>query len=253
MEGLNQAGYLGRKLMIILNDNEMSISPNVGAMQGYLNRIIHGQPYRRLKDEIERFLLSIPKVGEGMLKLAKQAEHMAKQLLVPGVLFEELGFKYVGPINGHSLPQLVATLRECKDYKPPGARPRRHAQGQGVRAGRGRPGLLARRHAVLGRDRRGGQKKPGPPSYTKVFAETLDRARQGGPAHRRDHRRDARGHRPRPLRQGVPRAVLRRRHLRAARGHLRGRPRDPRPCARWWRSTRRSCSAPTTRSSTTSA
>ncbi|HVN32161.1 MAG TPA: 1-deoxy-D-xylulose-5-phosphate synthase N-terminal domain-containing protein, partial [Thermoanaerobaculaceae bacterium] len=119
MEGLNQAGYLGRKLILILNDNEMSISPNVGAMQGYLNRIIHGQPYRRLKDEVERFLLSIPKVGEGMLKLAKQAEHMAKQLVVPGLLFEELGFKYVGPINGHSITQLVATLREFKDASHP--------------------------------------------------------------------------------------------------------------------------------------
>jgi len=60
MEGLNQAGYLGRRLMIILNDNEMSISPNVGAWQGYLNRILHGQPYRRLKDDIESFLLHIP-------------------------------------------------------------------------------------------------------------------------------------------------------------------------------------------------
>ncbi|MGE5234791.1 MAG: 1-deoxy-D-xylulose-5-phosphate synthase N-terminal domain-containing protein, partial [Acidobacteriota bacterium] len=116
MEGLNQAGYLGRRFMIILNDNEMSISPNVGALEGYLNRILHGQPYRRFKDDIEHLLLSIPRVGEPMLKFAKQAEHMAKQLLVPGILFEELGFKYVGPVNGHSIPQLIAALRQWKDH-----------------------------------------------------------------------------------------------------------------------------------------
>ena len=119
MEGLNQAGFLGRRLMIILNDNEMSISPNVGALHGYLNRIIQGQPYRRFKDEIEHVLLAIPRVGEGMLKFAREAERMAKQLLVPGLLFEELGFTYVGPINGHSLPQLLATFRAHRDDAHP--------------------------------------------------------------------------------------------------------------------------------------
>lgn len=119
MEGLNQAGYLRHRLMIILNDNEMSISPNVGALHGYLNRIIQGQPYRRLKDEIEQVLLAIPRVGEGMLKFAREAERMAKQLLVPGLLFEELGFTYVGPINGHSLPQLLTTLRAHRDDAHP--------------------------------------------------------------------------------------------------------------------------------------
>lgn len=119
MEGLNQAGFLGRRLMIILNDNEMSISPNVGALHGYLNRIIQGQPYRRFKDEIEHVLLAIPRLGENMLKFAREAERMAKQLLVPGLLFEELGFTYVGPINGHSLPQLLATLRAHRDDAHP--------------------------------------------------------------------------------------------------------------------------------------
>lgn len=119
MEGLNQAGFLARRLVIILNDNEMSISPNVGALHGYLNRIIQGQPYRRFKDEIEHVLLAIPRVGEGMLKFAREAERMAKQLLVPGLLFEELGFTYVGPINGHSLPQLLNALRAHRDATHP--------------------------------------------------------------------------------------------------------------------------------------
>jgi 1-deoxy-D-xylulose-5-phosphate synthase len=173
MEGLNQAGYLGRKLMLILNDNEMSISPNVGAMQGYLNRIIHGQPYRRLKDDVERLLLAIPKVGEGMLKLAKQAEHLAKQLVVPGLLFEELGFKYVGPINGHSMPQLVATLREHRDSNHPVLVHVVTRKGKGYEPAEADPVFW---HGATPFSVETGQvakKKPGPPSYTKVFAETL--------------------------------------------------------------------------------
>jgi 1-deoxy-D-xylulose-5-phosphate synthase len=173
MEGLNQAGYLGRKLMLILNDNEMSISPNVGAMQGYLNRIIHGQPYRRLKDEVERFLLSIPKVGEGMLKLAKQAEHMAKQLVVPGLLFEELGFKYVGPINGHSIPQLVAALREYKDASHPVLVHVVTRKGKGYEPAEADPVFWHGATPFSVETGEVAKKKPGPPSYTKVFAETL--------------------------------------------------------------------------------
>jgi 1-deoxy-D-xylulose-5-phosphate synthase len=173
MEGLNQAGYLGRKLMLILNDNEMSISPNVGAMQGYLNRIIHGQPYRRLKDDIERFLLAIPKVGEGMLKLAKQAEHIAKQLVVPGLLFEELGFKYVGPINGHSIPQLVATLREYRDSNHPVLVHVVTRKGKGYEPAEADPVFWHGATPFSVETGQVAQKKPGPPSYTKVFAETL--------------------------------------------------------------------------------
>ena len=173
MEGLNQAGYLGRKLMIILNDNEMSISPNVGAMQGYLNRIIHGQPYRRLKDDVERFLLAIPKVGEGMLKLAKQAEHMAKQLIVPGVLFEELGFKYVGPINGHSIPQLLATLREYKDENHPVLIHVVTRKGKGYEPAEADPVFWHGATPFSVETGEVAKKKPGPPSFTKVFADTL--------------------------------------------------------------------------------
>ncbi|MGD1147564.1 MAG: 1-deoxy-D-xylulose-5-phosphate synthase [Thermoanaerobaculaceae bacterium] len=173
MEGLNQAGYLGRKLMIVLNDNEMSISPNVGAMQGYLNRIIHGQPYRRLKDDIERFLLAIPRVGGGVLKLAKQAEQMAKQLVVPGLLFEELGFKYVGPINGHSIPQLLATLREVRDHPHPVLVHVVTRKGKGYEPAEADPVFW---HGATPFSLETGEvakKKPGPPSYTKVFADTI--------------------------------------------------------------------------------
>ncbi|HVN76758.1 MAG TPA: 1-deoxy-D-xylulose-5-phosphate synthase [Thermoanaerobaculaceae bacterium] len=173
MEGLNQAGYLGRRIMIILNDNEMSISPNVGAMQGYLNRIIHGQPYRRLKDDIERFLLAIPRVGGGMLKLAKQAEQMAKQLVVPGLLFEELGFKYVGPINGHSIPQLLATLREFRDHPHPVLVHVVTRKGKGYEPAEADPVFWHGATPFSVETGEVAKKKPGPPSFTKVFADTV--------------------------------------------------------------------------------
>jgi 1-deoxy-D-xylulose-5-phosphate synthase len=173
MEGLNQAGYLRRRFMIVLNDNEMSISPNVGAMQGYLARIISGQPYRQFKDEVEHFLRSIPRVGEPMLKLAKQAEHMAKQLLVPGLLFEELGFKYVGPINGHSLPQLVAALRAHRDDTRPVLVHVVTRKGKGYRPAEKDPVFWHGATPFLVATGEVAAKKGGPPSYTSVFANAL--------------------------------------------------------------------------------
>jgi len=173
MEGLNQAGFLGTRLMLILNDNEMSISPNVGAMAGYLNRIIAGQPYRRLKDDVERFLRSIPKVGEPMLKVAKQAEHMAKQLLVPGILFEELGFTYVGPINGHSLPQLLATLRAHRDDTHPVLLHVVTRKGKGFEPAEQDPVFW---HGATPFSVETGEVEKGsggPPSLTKVFGQAL--------------------------------------------------------------------------------
>jgi 1-deoxy-D-xylulose-5-phosphate synthase len=173
MEGLNQAGYLDKRLMIILNDNEMSISPNVGALQGYLNRIIHGQPYRRLKDDIEHLLKAIPKVGKPMLKFAKQAEHTAKQLLLPGILFEELGFTYVGPINGHSLPQLVSTLRSHKNDSHPVLVHVVTRKGKGYEPAEADPVFW---HGATPFSVETGEvkkKQGGPPALTDVFAQTL--------------------------------------------------------------------------------
>ena len=181
MEGLNQAGYLGRRLMIILNDNEMSISPNVGALQGYLARIMRGQPYRRLKDDVEHLLKAIPALGEPMLKFAKQAEHMAKQLLVPGLLFEELGFKYVGPINGHSLPQLLATLREHRDEAHPVLLHVVTRKGKGWDPAENDPVFWHGATPFSVETGEVAKKKPGPPSYTKVFAETLVELAQRDP------------------------------------------------------------------------
>ncbi len=105
-EGLNNAGHSGRDLIVVLNDNEMSIAPNVGAMAKYLNQVQRNPIYNRVRDRIGEFV-----EGHGMLnQWVRKWEEAAKSFLTPGVLFEELGFRYFGPIDGHDLGQLVETL-----------------------------------------------------------------------------------------------------------------------------------------------
>ena len=119
LEGLNQAGYLKKDLIVILNDNEMSISPNVGALAGHLQRIVAGQSYIRLKKDIEQLMHHIPAVGDRMYKTTKQIVDAIKTYAIPGVLIEELGFEYHGPINGHDVHAVEKHLREMKDKKGP--------------------------------------------------------------------------------------------------------------------------------------
>ncbi|MBI5142352.1 MAG: 1-deoxy-D-xylulose-5-phosphate synthase [Nitrospirae bacterium] len=118
-EGLNHAGHLGRKLIVILNDNDMSISPNVGALSGYLHRLMTGVFYNRVKKETKQILEGIPRVGESMLKMARRAEDTFKGLFAPGMLFEELGFEYVGPVDGHRVEALVETLHKVREFDWP--------------------------------------------------------------------------------------------------------------------------------------
>ena len=118
-EGLNQAGHLKKNLVVILNDNEMSISPNVGALSSYLNRMMTGNFYTKLKLETKQFLQNIPRVGESMFNIAKKAEESIKGLMAPGLLFEELGFQYVGPVDGHRMDRLLETFRNIKDFNWP--------------------------------------------------------------------------------------------------------------------------------------
>ncbi len=119
LEGINNLGNLQKKVLVILNDNKMSISPNVGAIEGYLNRIVHGQSYHRLTTEIEKMILTVPRLGPRLLRLSKGIVESAKTLLIPGLVFEELGFDYVGPINGHSIEDLLNVLVQVKDNPGP--------------------------------------------------------------------------------------------------------------------------------------
>jgi 1-deoxy-D-xylulose-5-phosphate synthase len=119
-EGLNHAGHLKKDFIVILNDNEMSIAPNVGALSAYLSRILTGHLYNRIRKETEAILKQLPGVvGAPMLKAAKLLEESIKGLVGPGMLFEELGFNYVGPIDGHQFEPLFQTLENVKHLKGP--------------------------------------------------------------------------------------------------------------------------------------
>ncbi len=114
-EALNHAGDLDANLLVILNDNDMSISDNVGGMSNYLARILSGKLYTTMRRSSEKVLGTIPSVWE----LAQRAEEHMKGMVIPGTLFEELGFNYIGPIDGHDLPTLLKTLKNVSILKGP--------------------------------------------------------------------------------------------------------------------------------------
>ena len=114
-EALNHAGALDANLLVILNDNDMSISPNVGAMKNYLAKILSGKFYTTVKEGSKKVMANMPSVWE----LARRTEEHVKGMVIPGTLFEELGFNYIGPIDGHHLPTLVKTLSNLKDLQGP--------------------------------------------------------------------------------------------------------------------------------------
>jgi 1-deoxy-D-xylulose-5-phosphate synthase len=119
LEGLNHAGHLKKDLIVILNDNEMSISRNVGALSNYLNKVLTGTFYKKIKKETKALLEGIPKIGETVAKIAERAEGSMKGFFLPGGLFEDLGFNYLGPIDGHDIPLLIETLNSIKDANEP--------------------------------------------------------------------------------------------------------------------------------------
>ncbi len=118
-EGLNWSGDRKKNLIIVLNDNEMSISPNVGALSSYLKRIMTGDRVTRFKSELKSFFKSIPGIGEQILKFSQQIEESVKTFVVPGALFEELGFTYVGPLEGHRLDYLLKNFENVKNLEGP--------------------------------------------------------------------------------------------------------------------------------------
>ncbi len=113
-EALNHLGHLGTRMLVVLNDNEMSISPNVGALAAYLARARLDPRYTRLRDDVESRLARIPGFGAAMVAAGEAAKESIKQLVVPGMLFEELGLKYVGPIDGHDIATVESTINWAK-------------------------------------------------------------------------------------------------------------------------------------------
>lgn len=114
-EALNHAGDLGANLLVILNDNDMSISPNVGGMSNYLARVLSGKLYSTVREGSKKVLQTIPSAWE----LARRAEEHMKGMVVPGTLFEELGFNYIGPIDGHDIETLIKTLKNLRSLNGP--------------------------------------------------------------------------------------------------------------------------------------
>lgn len=173
LEAMNHIGHEKKKLMVILNDNEMSIAPNVGAIHNYLTKIRSDRHYQKAKDELESLLKKIPGVGGKLAKSAEKLKDSFKYLLVNGVWFEELGFHYIGPVDGHDLPLLMETLRGADKVNGPVLVHVVTVKGKGYSPAE------ADSHKWHGISQpykiESGQvlKSVGPPMYTEVFGQTL--------------------------------------------------------------------------------
>lgn len=171
LEGINNAGHLDKNMIVILNDNEMSISENVGALSSYLSRILTGDFYSRFRKNTENLLRSLPRVGPMLLKMAKRVEEFLKSLITPGIIFEELGFTYIGPVNGHDLPNLIETLKNVKKLEGPKLVHVYTKKGKGFPPAEGNPEIY---HGIPPFDKTTGEiKKSTSKSYTDIFGETL--------------------------------------------------------------------------------
>ena len=172
-EGLNHAGHLKKDIIVILNDNEMSISPNVGALSAYLRRILMGDIYTKIKKETKSFLERIPSVGESVLKIAQKAEETVKGFIVPGILFEELGFQYVGPVDGHRIDLMVETFKRFKDFPGPVLVHTITKKGKGYEPAEKSPGIF---HGIGPFDIETGElRSSGKKSYSEIFGNFLVR------------------------------------------------------------------------------
>ena len=172
-EALNNAGDLGTKLIVILNDNEMSIDANVGAMSEYLSRIRIAPQYARAKRDMGSLLMSIPHIGDKVYKTASHLKDGVRSVLVPGSLFEEMGFHYIGPIDGHNIGLLEEVLASAKEMEGPVLIHIHTVKGKGYKPAEQAPEKF---HGVGCFDPSTGKsaKKAGcAPSYTSVFSKAL--------------------------------------------------------------------------------
>jgi len=171
-EALNHAGSLGRPLVVVLNDNEMSISKNVGALASYLSRKLTGASAQQLRQKLRSFVLSLPAVGENVYQFARRLEESLKTLVLPGTLFEALGFEYIGPIDGHRLPDLVEAFKNARMANRPSLVHVLTKKGKGYFFAERDP---TRYHGVGPFDIATGEpvSKSKVPTYTEVFSKAL--------------------------------------------------------------------------------
>ncbi len=171
-EALNMAGHTESDLLVVLNDNEMSISPNVGAFSSFLSRKMRGRRFQYLKRELENFFRSIPGVGENILSFIKKSEDSIITLFTPGMLFEAFRFKYIGPINGHNIELLVKTFNEIRDLSGPVLVHVLTKKGKGYPFAEADPSKF---HGVGPFEKETGRLKDEGqyPTYTQIFGNTL--------------------------------------------------------------------------------
>lgn len=171
-EALNNAARLKSNMIIILNDNNMSIAENVGGMSSYLGKIRTNQAYLGMKDEIEKTLKSIPKVGDSIVSRVRKSKESIKHLLIPGMLFEDMGITYLGPVDGHNINELLQALKNAKKLKEAVIIHVVTKKGKGYRLAEENP---TKYHGIDPFDIRTGEilKKTKAESYTNVFSDTM--------------------------------------------------------------------------------
>ena len=226
-EAMNNAGAMNARLIVILNDNDMSIAPATGAMHQYLSRVISSQSYRTFRHVAKQLTDYVPRP---LAEVAEKAEEYARGMVTGGTLFEELGFYYIGPLDGHNLDHLLPVLRNVRRPRPSGAGadPRAHPQGRRLPARREVERQVSRGGQVRHRNRHPVQGQAERAVLHLGVRQGFDQGSGARPSGGRDHRGDAVGHRPRQVCPGVPGPGVRRRDRRAAWRDLRGRPRDGR-------------------------
>jgi 1-deoxy-D-xylulose-5-phosphate synthase len=171
-EGLNQAGYLGRDLLVVLNDNEMSISPNVGALSEWFSKKFASRTYNRWRHQVKDFLAKMPK-GPQAIEVIRHGINATKALVTPGILFEGLGFHYVGPVDGHDVEKLVEALQKLAIFDGPVLLHAITTKGKGYEPAE--TDQATRGHGLSFFDVATGKpvKKGGGKAYTDLFADAL--------------------------------------------------------------------------------
>ena len=172
-EGLNHVGHLKPDMIVILNDNEMSISNNVGGMSKHLSQIMTGQVMTKFKKEVDQMLLSIPGIGKEVSNYAHRLDDAVKGMFIPGRLFEDLGFRYMGPLDGHNTDLLIDNLETASELKGPTLMHVITRKGKGYEIAEEKADVW---HGAKPFDIATGEFKKGkkaPPAYTNIFAETL--------------------------------------------------------------------------------
>ncbi|MBD2740821.1 1-deoxy-D-xylulose-5-phosphate synthase [Coleofasciculus sp. FACHB-1120] len=185
LEAINHAGHLPKtNLLVVLNDNEMSISPNVGAIPRYLNKMRLSPPMQFITDNLEEQFKHIPFVGESLTPELERVKEGMKRLAVPkvGAVFEELGFTYMGPVDGHNLEELIATFKQAHKMQGPVLVHVATVKGKGYEiAEKDQVGYHAQSPFNLATGKAVPSSKPKPPSYAKVFSHTLVKLAENNP------------------------------------------------------------------------